>query len=149
MEKKLELEALAGEFSVCRLADGTAAEVGAPFTFLSYTDEELSLVCPAGKVPAACTHREDGWRGFRIRGGVGLRVDGYPCGDSRCTGGGKNRDICCFHLQYRLYFCKRQQLFGGAECAYPGGLCLCIEIPRQAAGKFCEYTHCYSDRNVV
>ena len=80
MEKKLELEALAGKFSVCRLADGTAAEVSAPFTFLSYTDEELSLVCPAGKVPAACTHREDGWRGFRIRGVLDFGLTGILAG---------------------------------------------------------------------
>lgn len=82
MKKQLELEVLAGEFSVCRLPEGAAVEASARFTFIGYTDEEISLVCPAQNVPAVCTHREDGWRGFRIRGMLDFGLTGILAGIS-------------------------------------------------------------------
>lgn len=38
------------------------------FFFLARTDREISLVCRKEDVPEKTLEREDGWRGFRIRG---------------------------------------------------------------------------------
>ena len=64
----MKLEKIEGSFTVCQLRDVNAAQLEQPFTFLSRTDEELSLVCPTGSVPAETVRREDGWRAFRISG---------------------------------------------------------------------------------
>lgn len=55
-------------FSVCKVADYSAVDLTQPFCFTGRTDEEASLVCLTGDVPANTTHREDGWRAFRIEG---------------------------------------------------------------------------------
>lgn len=39
-----------------------------PFTFLSQTHEERSLVCPVEHTPAQTLERDDGWRGLYIEG---------------------------------------------------------------------------------
>ncbi len=36
--------------------------------FFGRTDEELSLVCKTEDAPSVTTERDDGWRGFRIKG---------------------------------------------------------------------------------
>ena len=40
----------------------------ADFFFIGETDEELSLVCKTEDTPSRTVEREDGWKGFRIRG---------------------------------------------------------------------------------
>ena len=40
----------------------------AEFCFTGKTDEEYSLVCATGYVPANVIRRDDGWKGFRIQG---------------------------------------------------------------------------------
>lgn len=63
----MTIELLDMDFAVCRLKsiDNIRME---EFTFLSATDEEISLVCPEGRVPADTEKAENGWRGFRIKG---------------------------------------------------------------------------------
>ena len=46
------------------------------FFFIGRTDEEISLVCPTAEAPARTLAREDGWRGFRIRGTLDLSLVG-------------------------------------------------------------------------
>ena len=64
----MELKLLPYAMTVCKLPDLSEADLSRPFTFLGHTDEELSLVCRTGDVPAHTIAREDGWRGFRIEG---------------------------------------------------------------------------------
>jgi uncharacterized protein len=64
----VELHLLEPIFSICKLRDLSAADCSPEFCFLSKTDEEISLVCPSGTVPANAIERSDGWKGFRIQG---------------------------------------------------------------------------------
>lgn len=64
----MKLEILPFEFTVCKLANVAGVDITQPFTFLSVTDLEISLTCPTAQLPAATTHREDGWRCLRITG---------------------------------------------------------------------------------
>ena len=64
----MELEILEQAFSICKLAEIPSFDFGGNFYFLSKTDAEISLVCPAQSVPAQVLQRDDGWRAFRIRG---------------------------------------------------------------------------------
>ena len=65
---RLRIKVLDREFSLCTVADWSAVDLNAPFTFIGKTDEENSLVCETARVPAKTTERDDGWRGFRIVG---------------------------------------------------------------------------------
>lgn len=62
------LECLAENFSVCKLENTTAVDLEVPFTFLSVTDDEISLVCPSGSLPPNITHIERDWKAFKIQG---------------------------------------------------------------------------------
>lgn len=64
----MTLKVLPCALSVLKINDASQADLSRPFTFLSRTDEELSLVCPTGYAPADAICREDGWRAFRIEG---------------------------------------------------------------------------------
>jgi len=46
------------------------------YVFIAKTDEEISLVCSSGRVPAAATDCESGWRGFRIEGTLDFSLVG-------------------------------------------------------------------------
>lgn len=83
----MELERLDYELTVCQLADAAQVDLSAGFYFLCRTDGELSLVCPTRDVPANALRREDGWRGFRVKGaldfslvGVLARISGMLAG---------------------------------------------------------------------
>jgi hypothetical protein len=61
---------LAERFAVCRLeprAEIPAWATVAPFSSVTRTSEELSVVCPEEGVPAGITC-ERGWRAFRFEG---------------------------------------------------------------------------------
>ncbi len=64
----LELQVIEYPLTVCKVRDVSALDLTKDFYFIGRTDEELSLVCVTGDTPAETTEREDGWRGFRIRG---------------------------------------------------------------------------------
>ena len=64
----MTIKRIAGDFSVCRVQDYSLVNLDAPYCFTGKTDEEKSLVCLAGDVPANTLAREDGWRAFRIEG---------------------------------------------------------------------------------
>ncbi len=64
----MELEALPHALSICKLASLRDFDPDAGFYFIGKTDEELSLVCRTEDAPAGALNRDDGWRGFRIRG---------------------------------------------------------------------------------
>ena len=72
----MKLEAIKGEFSVCKVADYSLTDLSAPFVFTGATDEERSLVCPTVSVPENTTDRDDGWRAFRVKGTLDFSLTG-------------------------------------------------------------------------
>ena len=78
----MELELLKDTFSVCKVEGLDGVRLDAPFTFLSRTDEECSLVCPTALVPVGCRTREDGWRAFRVCGAMDFTMVGVLSGIS-------------------------------------------------------------------
>lgn len=67
-------------FCVCRISDPADADLTKPFTFLSVTEREVSLVCPVQYVPKCVTAREDGWRAFRVEGVLDFSLTGILAG---------------------------------------------------------------------
>ena len=72
----MELKKFSHNFSVCKVEDFTQVDLLQEFCFIGKTDEELSLVCLTEKVPDNTTHREDGWKGFRIQGELDFSLIG-------------------------------------------------------------------------
>ena len=70
------LEIILEEFSVCKLESTEDIDISVPFTFVSRTDKELSLVCPWYTVPDHVLQREDGWKAFRITGSLDFSLIG-------------------------------------------------------------------------
>ncbi|MBD5396040.1 MAG: ACT domain-containing protein [Lachnospiraceae bacterium] len=64
----LKIKSINREFSVCKVEDYTQTDLTQEYCFIGKTDEENSLVCETGQVPANVTERDDGWRAFRIEG---------------------------------------------------------------------------------
>ena len=64
----MEIKALEQDFTVCQVADYAQVNWAAEFCFTGKTNEEFSLVCATGDVPANVIRRDDGWKGFRIQG---------------------------------------------------------------------------------
>ncbi|MBK5200775.1 MAG: ACT domain-containing protein [Spirochaetaceae bacterium] len=62
------IEILSQEFAVCKVKNLKEVNFNEIFTFLSKTDEELSLVCPIESVPENSLEVEKDWRAFRIKG---------------------------------------------------------------------------------
>lgn len=64
----MEIKMLEQEFAVGQVRDYTQVNWAAEFCFTGKTDEEYSLVCTTGDVPANVIRRDDGWKAFRIQG---------------------------------------------------------------------------------
>ena len=64
----MELKKIHEDFSVCQVQDYSLTDTASEYCFLGKTDEENSLVCITGQVPANATKRDDGWKAFRIQG---------------------------------------------------------------------------------
>lgn len=65
---KMKLRVLPYDFTVCKLNRIEDFDFAKEFYFIGRTDEELSLVCRTEDTPVSTTHRNDGWKGFRIEG---------------------------------------------------------------------------------
>ena len=72
----ITIEPLDVNLSVCKVEDYSQVDICQPFCFTGSTDEEFSLVCPTDMVPANTTERDDGWRGFRIKGTLDFSLIG-------------------------------------------------------------------------
>ncbi len=61
--------ALPGAYAVCRLSPEAAVPAWAvgPFLNLTFTDDELAIICPAERVPAD-VHAERDWRVLKLVG---------------------------------------------------------------------------------
>ena len=72
----MELKVIDGDFSVCKVEDLSQVNLNQDFYFIGKTDEELSLVCRTGDVPAGTVSREDGFKAFRIQGELDFSLIG-------------------------------------------------------------------------
>ena len=72
----IKLQPLPPRFSVCKVTDYAHIDLTQPFCFAATTDEERSLVCPEALVPDNVTERDDGWRGFRVKGQLDFSLIG-------------------------------------------------------------------------
>lgn len=72
----LKIEVLARDFTVCKVADYSGADLADRFCFVGKTDEENSLVCETSRVPSNTTERTDGWRALRIAGTLDFSLVG-------------------------------------------------------------------------
>ncbi len=64
----LKLRILKTILSVCKVPDYSKVNWDDEYLFIGKTDEENSIVCSVGSVPANALKRDDGWRAFRIQG---------------------------------------------------------------------------------
>lgn len=64
----MDIKPLPYFFSVCKLNNADKIPSGKEFSFVSVTDEEISLVCKTSDVPSDTLVRDDGWKAFRIEG---------------------------------------------------------------------------------
>lgn len=72
----MTIKVLNGDFCVCKVQDVDCIDFSGDFLFVGKTDQELSLVCPAGAVPECTVAREDGWKAFRIEGTLDFSLVG-------------------------------------------------------------------------
>lgn len=64
----MKIEILEPTFAIYKIDDISSVDFTQNYTFLSKTDEEISLVCPQHiNIPNA-TDRDEDWRAFRIQG---------------------------------------------------------------------------------
>ena len=64
----MKLKRLRCDLTVCKVQNITDIDLNADLYFIGRTDEEISLVCKTEDTPEKTTHRDDGWKGFRIEG---------------------------------------------------------------------------------
>ena len=64
------------EFSVCKIRDVKDIDFTKDFTFLSKTDDEISLVCESQYVPESAVAVEADWRALKIEGVLDFRMVG-------------------------------------------------------------------------
>lgn len=72
----MELEKLPHKLTVCKLSSLSGVDCEGDLFFLGKTDSEISLVCETANAPVGTLAREDGWRGFRIRGTLDFSLVG-------------------------------------------------------------------------
>lgn len=83
----MTLKRLPHEFAVVKLSSPKAAhgiDLTKPFVFLSVTDDEVSLVCPADLVPADATAVEAPWTAFKIAQTLDFSLVGIIAKIARC-----------------------------------------------------------------
>lgn len=64
----MNIKRIDGEFSVCKVAEYSPADMAGEFCFIGKTDEENSLVCRTEAVPSCVLQCEHGWKAFRLEG---------------------------------------------------------------------------------
>ena len=64
----MRIKCLDCEFSICKLNEMPKLHQLKEFSFLSKTDEEISLVCRSEDVSEDAAAIEDGWKGYKIEG---------------------------------------------------------------------------------
>ena len=70
------LKRIEDKLTVCKVAEISDVDLEADLFFIGKTDEELSLVCRTEDAPENTVERDDGWRGFRIKGTLDFSLIG-------------------------------------------------------------------------
>ena len=78
----MELRKLPYELTVCKVESAESIDLTSNFLFIGKTEEEISIVCETSETPNATTAREDGWKGFVIRGVLDFSLIGILSGIS-------------------------------------------------------------------
>ena len=80
----MELRWLTGTFAVCRLdpMEPLPLPGEAELFAVTWTPDELSLVCPVDAVPDGCTQVEQPWCAFAVSGPLDFALTGRTC----CSG---------------------------------------------------------------
>ena len=112
----MKLEKLPWLLTVCKVPSVGDIDLNAGFYFIGRTDEEISLVCETGAMPACATEHADGWRAFRVQGTLDFSLIGIL---SRLTGVLAARKIGAFAVStYNTdYILVRDTDFGRAALA--------------------------------
>ena len=76
----MQIKIIDADFSVCKVKDYSLLRRDTEYCFTGKTDEENSLVCLTGDVPANVTNRDDGWKAFRIKGILDFSLIGILSG---------------------------------------------------------------------
>lgn len=66
--RKMEMKQLQYDFAVCKIKTIHQVNFDEEFTFLSKTDDEISLVCSTEHIPNDATDIEKDWKGLKISG---------------------------------------------------------------------------------
>jgi hypothetical protein len=74
--ERMKIRCIDGEFSILKLNDLDDVSLEVPFSFVSRTDEELSVVCPSGLAPKKVIVRDDGWILYGIAGKMDFSLIG-------------------------------------------------------------------------
>lgn len=72
----MRLKLLDGEFAVCKLDSLVEIDLKDDFVFVAKTDEELSLVCRADKIPKGTIAAEIDWKALKIEGVLDFSLTG-------------------------------------------------------------------------
>lgn len=72
----LEIKIMDKEFTVAKVENIHEIDLEQEFCFVGKTDEEISIVCSTENTPIHTTHREDGWKAFRIQGELDFSLVG-------------------------------------------------------------------------
>ena len=78
----MKLRLLEPAFAVCKIPGPADADLSSPHTFLSVTEDEVSLVCEAGRVPARATAVERDFRCLKVEGPLDFSMVGVIAGIS-------------------------------------------------------------------
>ena len=110
------VEWVGGAMTVCQIRDVSQADLMAPFTFLSRTDAELSLVCPTGRAPEDTLAREDGWRMLRVAGTMPFSLTGVMASLSGALAGA-GVPLFALSTYDTDYIMVKEEHVGAAEAA--------------------------------
>ena len=72
----LEIKIMDKKFTVAKVENIHEIDLEQEFCFVGKTDEEISIVCSTENTPIHTTHREDGWKAFRIQGELDFSLVG-------------------------------------------------------------------------
>ena len=72
----MEIKKFENDFSVCKVNDLSMINLNDEFCFVGKTDEEISVVCLTENAPSNASHRDDGWKAFRIQGELDFSLIG-------------------------------------------------------------------------
>lgn len=70
------LQMLPQNLTVCKVSKMSDIDLTQELFFIAKTDEEISLVCETRYAPLNATHRENGWKAFRIQGTLDFSLIG-------------------------------------------------------------------------